>query len=361
MKKSNLYKIGLTHGDYNGVGYEVILKTLSDDRILEHFIPIVYGVQEIMEQYQKLLSIDLSKPVRVISDATNATEGVVNLVPISTKGVLINLSPGVSTGDAGTLAARALLRARGDLMANSIDAVVTAPINKDNTQGPDFNFPGHTEFFADPYPHDKPLMLFSSAHLPVVGLATTHIPLGSVSSAITEELLLDYLVRLEKAVALDFCIPKPRIAVLGLNPHAGENGLLGHEEVSVIRPVVQKLFARGMLIFGPYPADGLWGSGAYTHFDVVVSMYHDQGLIPFKLLAMDDGVNITCGLPIVRTSPDHGTAYDIAGKGKANPASFRAAIFRAIDIIRSRKRNDEVTANPLVEKYHANMKEDRHR
>ncbi len=359
--RNNLFKIGITHGDFNGVGYEVLLKTLSDDRIFDLFTPIVYGAQEFVEYYQRLLSIELSRQIKVIGRATDATDGVINLIPISTGGVPTDVTPGEATRPAGILAVRALMKARDDVMAGNVDALVTAPINKDMTWSPEFQYPGHTEFFADPYSDSRPLMLFSMEGLPVVGLLTTHIPISMVSETITKELLTDYLLRFEKALSVDFGIPKPRIAVEGLNPHAGEGGMLGSEEVQIIAPVVRELFDKGMLVFGPYSSDGLWGSGAYRRFDAVVAMYHDQGLIPFKLLAMNGGVNVTSGLPIVRTSPDHGTAYDIAGKGEASPTSFRAAIYKAIDILRSRKLNAEITANPLVDQYSTKTREDRRR
>ncbi len=357
MMRNNVFKIGITHGDYNGVGYEVLLRTLSDERMLEHFIPVVYGVQEILEYYENLLSIDLPVKMRVVGNAGEATPGTLNLVSLSTNGAVPEVTPGVPTQAAGALAVLALQRAREDVMAGRIDAVVTAPINKDMARSRDFEYPGHTEYFAAPFPDARPLMLFRMAGLPVVGLVTTHLPLRMVPETITEELLEDYLLRLERALSVDFCIQKPRIAVVGLNPHAGENGLLGREEERVIAPVIQRLFENGMLVFGPYASDGLWGSGAYRRFDAIVSMYHDQGLIPFKLLGMSGGVNVTSGLPIPRTSPDHGTAYDIAGKGIADPASFRASIFEAIDILRNRALHAELTSNPLVDRYTSGREE----
>lgn len=348
---SKLIRIGITHGDFNGIGYEVILKTFQDDRILELCTPVIYGSQQIFNYYRKVLDIHKDLSFNVIKSAKDARQGEFNLVEVNTDGSDLIVQYGQPNSIAGRYAVKALLDAQNDLKDNYIDAVVTAPINKEMCQNEGFRFNGHTDFFAHPYcGEEKAIMMFVHGSLRVA-LHTTHMPYSSVPSTITRDAIEDTIIRLEKTMMQDFEIPKPRIAVLGLNPHAGENGLLGSEEREAIVPAIRSVWESGRLVFGPFPADGYWGSGNYRHFDVTLAMYHDQGLLPFKLLAMDQGVNITAGLPIIRTSPDHGTAYDIAGKGVANEDSFRNAIYRALDICSARSRFKEMTQNPLKTKY----------
>lgn len=348
---SNITKIGITHGDFNGVGYEVIIKTLQDDRMLELFTPVIYGSQQIFNYYRKLLGVNKDFSFNIIKSAKDACEGRFNLVEVNTNGSDLIVQCGIAHPNAGKFAAKALLEAQRDLHDKHIDAVVTAPINKEVIQSEQFRFNGHTDFFGDPYKADyKPIMLFTQDSLRVA-LFTTHMPYSAVPQMLTQETLEQFILSLEETMKQDFGIAKPRMAVLGLNPHAGENGLLGREEIEIIEPVIKRVWESGRLVFGPFPADGFWGSGNYKHFDVTIAMYHDQGLLPFKLLAMDQGVNITSGLPIIRTSPDHGTAYDIAGKGVANETSFRNAIYRAIDIFKARENHKEATHNPLKVKY----------
>lgn len=348
---NNKIKIGITHGDYNGIGYEVILKTLSDQRILELFTPVIYGSTQLFNYHKKSLGIDINAPLNVIAHTDEITEGSINLIPVNESGIEVHVQYGDASRAAGCLASRALIDARQDLMSGAIDAVVTAPINKDTIQSKDFDFNGHTEFFSEPFKGSKePTMIFTCGELRVA-LVTMHHPFVEVSHQLTLDRLEKSIFGLERTLQQDFGILKPRIAVLGLNPHAGENGLLGNEEQAVITPAINKAWHNGSLVFGPFPADGFWGSGSYKHYDAVLAMYHDQGLIPFKLLAMNDGVNITAGLPIIRTSPDHGTAYDIAGKGIANENSLRNAIYSAIDMHKNREIYKEVTAHPLRKRY----------
>ncbi|MBR8702444.1 4-hydroxythreonine-4-phosphate dehydrogenase PdxA [Porphyromonas levii] len=344
-------KIGITHGDFNGIGYEVILKTLVDDRCVELFTPVLYCSSQALSYYKKGLGINVTLRNNIVKSAADAVEGELNIVEVNTDGGEVNVSHGAQSALAGKLAERALVAAREDLLRGTIDAVVTAPINKEVMGQQGFPFVGHTDFFAEPFRGSaEPMMLFAADEVKVA-LLTIHMPLREVPQYVTKERVLSAISAVEHTMQQDFGVEKPRIAVLGLNPHAGENGLLGHEEVDVIAPAVSEAWTSGYHVFGPFAADGFWGSGNYRQFDVVLSMYHDQGLLPFKLLAMDEGVNITCGLPIIRTSPDHGTAFDISGKGIAKEVSFRNAIYRAIDIHRNRVRYRETTAHPLQKQY----------
>lgn len=349
---SDIIKIGLTHGDLNGIGYEVILKTLSDERCLELFTPILYGSEQALNYYKKgLKNLSYTPEVQVISDASKAHNGALNLVEVNTDGGDVQVQFGATSALAGKLAIQALTMARNDLVSGDISAVVTAPINKSVVQGIGFPFVGHTQFFAAPFREmHQPLMLFAKGDIRVA-LVSIHESIKRVAESITREHLDATIRQLHSTLQQDFGIIQPRIAVMGLNPHAGEGGLLGKEEAEIISPAVQSAWDDGLHVFGPFAADGFWGSGAYESFDAVLAMYHDQGLLPFKLLAMEEGVNITAGLPIIRTSPDHGTAFDIAGKGVANESSFRNAIYTAIDIHRHRERYKQATANPLPKLY----------
>lgn len=344
-------KIGITHGDLNGIGYEVILKTLSDERCAELFTPVLYASAQVWNYYKKSLGIHIPLKLRQIRNASEAVEGEINMIEVNQDNAEVVVQYGQRTAVAGKLAATALQLAREDLVQGRVQAVVTAPISKEVITATGFPFVGHTGFFAEPYSEThRPMMLF--AHNDIrVGLVTIHEAYADVSGLLTLDSVYQAIRRMELALKQDFGIIKPKIAVMGLNPHAGENGLLGREEIEVIAPAIKQCRDEGMLAFGPFPADGFWGSGNYACFDAVLAMYHDQGLLPFKLLAMDAGVNVTAGLPIVRTSPDHGTAFDIAGKGVANESSFRNAIYRAIDIYRNRQRYIEANRNPLKKRY----------
>lgn len=344
-------RVGITHGDFNGVGYEVILKMLDDPRILELCTPVVYGSAKIAAYYRKGLELAFNIPFNQIQQASQARTDAVNIVNVI--GQEAHIAPGESTPEVGEAAFIALERAVADLKEGTIDVLLTAPINKANIQSDTFRFAGHTEYLASACGDGaEPLMILFNDRIRVA-LVTTHLPLAKIAEAITEDAIVAKLQLFNQSLTADFAIVKPRIAVLSLNPHAGDGGLLGAEEKEIIAPAIER--ARNQLkihTFGPYPADGFFGNGLYTKFDGVLAMYHDQGLAPFKTLAMESGVNFTAGLPYVRTSPDHGTGYDIAGKGVASEASMRAALYAAIDIFRSRRTHEEMTASPLPKLYH---------
>ena len=342
-------KIAITHGDINGIGYEVILKALEDNRILELCTPVIYGSAKIAGHYRKLMGLQ-QVPMTQIKDASEAREGAVNIINVIGEDVPVN--PGEITEAAGQAAVAALERAAADLRAGTVDALVTAPINKKAVQSPTFIFPGHTEYLESALGDgDKALMILFAGNLRVA-LATTHLPISKIHEALTKEGIVEKLTTFSRSLHRDFAIDHPRIAVLALNPHAGEEGLLGSEEKDVIIPAIEEVREKGILAFGPYAADGFFGSGAFDKFDGVLAMYHDQGLAPFKTVAMDGGVNFTAGLPIVRTSPDHGTGFDIVGQGKATPESMLNAIYAAIDIVRNRAHEDRAHRNPLRRQYH---------
>lgn len=353
---SELVKVGITHGDVNGIGYEILLKTFEDARMLEIANPVIYGSSKSASYHRKVLDY---KPLNfhTISRAEECSEGKINFINCVKEEIKIEL--GNTGAEAGEAAFVALDRAAKDLDDNKIDVMVTLPINKDSIQNDQFRFPGHTEFLQERFSKngEKALMILATDTLRVA-LATTHIPLSKVAQSITKELILKRLKTLEMTLKRDFRVENPRIAVLGLNPHAGENGLLGKEEQEIIVPAVADAQKAGILCAGPFAADGFFGTGRYKEFDAVLAMYHDQGLIPFKTLAMDAGVNYTAGLPVVRTSPDHGTAYDIAGKGEASDESFRQAIYMAVDIFNNRKIYDEARQNPLRKMFFDRGKDD---
>ena len=337
-------KVGITHGDPNGIGYEVILKTFADPAMLELCTPIIYGSPKVASYHRKAL--ELQTNFATVNSAANVQPDNLNLIPCTAEEVKIDF--GQSTAEAGEAALAALERAVKDWKDGLIDVLVTAPINKHSIQSDKFKFPGHTEYIQACVGHDgqQALMILMNERMRIA-LATTHLPIAKVAPAITADLVLSKLRALDHSLRRDFAISNPRIAVLALNPHAGEEGLLGKEEQENIVPAMQKAEDEKINVFGPYPAVGFFGTRAYESFDGVLAMYHDQGLAPFKLLAMDDGVNFTAGLDLVRTSPDHGTAFDIAGQGKADENSFRQAIFTAIDVFRARQAWDEARQNPL--------------
>ena len=342
-------KVGITHGDINGVGYEVILKTFENPDMLELCTPIVYGSPRIATYHRK--SFESSTNFIVKNNARDAEENVLNIVNCFGEEE-IKIDFGKSTPEAGKAALVSLERALEDYRKGDIDVLVTAPINKNTIQSDCFHFPGHTEYIEEKVGEGhKALMILMNDSLRVA-LATTHIPISKVAESITKNVLEEKLRILNQTLKRDFLIDNPRIAVLALNPHCGDGGLIGTEERDIIAPTIETLFSEGIKCFGPYAADGFFGSGNYTHFDAILAMYHDQGLAPFKALAMEDGVNYTAGLPIVRTSPDHGTAYDIAGQGVAKEDSFRTAIYTAIDIVRNRRTYDEAYAHPLKKQYY---------
>ncbi len=343
-KENRKIRVAITHGDTNGIGYEVILKLLEDNRICDLCNVVVYGSAKAASFYRKAMELPQVQLQRIES-AAEARDGVVNVINVVPEDLKID--PGQPSEIAGKAALAALEAAVADLRAGSVDVLVTAPIDKHTIQSPEFTFPGHTEYLESCLTDDstpaecrKALMMLCAGSLRVA-LVTTHLPLRKVADAITKENILEKLESFERSLRTDFAIEKPRIAVLSLNPHAGENGLLGDEEAEIIAPAIEEARNRRILAFGPYASDGFFGAGNHTRFDGVLAMYHDQGLTAFKTLAMDAGVNFTAGLPCVRTSPDHGTGFDIAGKGLARPDSMREALYLAIDVFRNRARSHE--------------------
>lgn len=414
----NKIRVAITQGDTNGIGLEVILKAMEDNRILELCTPVIFANAKAVSFYRKGLQLSQIQLAHT-NDVKQLRDGAVNVVNVGADNLAV--TPGESTAEAGRAAFDALEAATAALAAGDVDVLVTAPINKHNIQGEDFRFAGHTEYLEHKFaPAESPVEVVAEAQaekvvgdsdtevvaetvvaeaaetaetsaaaatpegadgkakrrgrtrerqperLPVptkalmilfndrmrVALATTHLPLADVAAAITTDNVLEKIVLLDASLRRDFAVYNPRIAVLALNPHAGDDGLLGAEERDIITPAITKARESRIMAFGPYAADGFFGTAAYTHFDAVLAMYHDQGLAPFKALSMDDGVNFTAGLPYVRTSPDHGTAYDIAGKGEADPQSMLHAIYAALDIFRARANDAEAHRNPLRRQYY---------
>lgn len=341
---SDKLKIGISIGDVNGIGLEVIIKTLADAKILEYCTPIVYGHTKVASFHRKSLNLnDLN--FNVISTPADAHGKRANMINCWEEDVKIELGRSTETG--GKYAFLSLERAATDLVTGAIDALVTAPINKHNIQNDNFKFAGHTEYLQERAGGKDSLMFLVSQDLKV-GVVTGHVPVGDVAQKVTIEGIVSKLKLMNDSLKKDFWVRKPKIAVLGLNPHAGDNGLIGNEEQTTIIPAINEAKALGILALGPYAADGFFANGSYKKFDAVLAMYHDQGLIPFKQIAFEDGVNFTAGLNVVRTSPDHGTAYDIAGKNEASEISFREALFSAIHIVKHRRESAELTENTLT-------------
>ncbi len=336
-------KVGITHGDINGIGYEVIFKTFADARVYDSFVPVIYGSSKVAAYHRKALNIS-NFSLNSINNIEDAHDKRVNIINCLDDNIRVEL--GKSTSIGGDSAFKALERAVKDLKAGKIDVLVTAPINKENIQSETFNFPGHTEYLHQAAGDGEALMLMVSEHMKV-GVVAGHVPIKEVPSKITEENILKKLRTLNKSLQIDFSVRKPRIAVLGLNPHAGDGGVLGTEEQDIIIPTLEKAKQEGIMALGPFPADGLFGSEQFKNFDGILAMYHDQGLAPFKTLTFSKGVNFTAGLPFIRTSPDHGTAFEIAGMDKANATSFKEAVYLAVDVCRNRKMNVELLKNPL--------------
>lgn len=340
--KDNI-KVGISQGDINGIGYEVIMKTLIDPRILDMCTPIVYGSPKVAAYHRKALDIN-NLSFNHIRTASEAVPKKIHIINCISEEVRVEL--GKSTPIAGESSYKALERAVSDLRNGEIDVLVTAPINKDNIQSENFSFPGHTEYLTQKFSVNDYLMLMVSEQMKI-GVVTGHIPLSEVSSKLTKELIMSKLRIISKSLKQDFSITSPRIAVLGLNPHAGDNGLLGKEELEIIIPAIKEAKEEGIVAIGPYPADGFFGSSDYMKFDAILAMYHDQGLTPFKLASFERGVNFTAGLPVVRTSPAHGTAYNLAGENIASPESFREALYLAIDVYNNRTIWNEISKDPL--------------
>lgn len=337
-------KLGITIGDINGVSVEVIIKALSDERMLNLFTPIIYGSSKVISYHKNIVDSE-NFQFTSISKAESSKYNRVNVLNCWDE--TANIELGKATQEAGKFAHIALDRAVRDFQNNQIDGIVTAPINKHAMKMANFPFPGHTEFIADKFKSSNSLMMMVSESLKVA-LVTNHEPITKVAELITKESVTKKLNILHKTLVQDFGIEKPLIAVLGLNPHAGDDGAIGTEDDTEVRPAIIEAKKNGMSVMGPYPADGFFGSSQYKKFDAILAMYHDQGLIPFKSLSFGNGVNFTAGLPLVRTSPDHGTAYDIAGKNIADESSIRSAIYRAIDIAKTRKEYHESRENQLV-------------
>ena len=335
--------VGISQGDINGIGLEVIIKTFLDAQILELCTPVIFGSNKTASVHRKALNIE-DFSFNLIRDISEINHKRANIINVYEEDVTIDL--GAQTEAGGKYALKSLEAAAHALSQNQVDVLVTAPINKENIQSPDFKFPGHTEYLDEKFGTGNSLMFLVSDNLRVA-VVTGHIPVTRVAQELTAEKIIKKIQALNKSLIQDFSIRKPKIAVLGLNPHAGDNGVIGNEEQQIIIPAIDKAKEEGMLVYGPYPADGFFGNGAYKNFDAVLAMYHDQGLIPFKTIAFNSGVNFTAGLPFVRTSPDHGTAYDIAGKNMASEESFRRAVYAAIDIYKTRKQYEEITSNPL--------------
>lgn len=337
-------KVGISIGDINGIGLEVIIKTLSDPDVYKYCTPVVYGHTKVASFHRKAAGIQ-EFSFQVVSDAEHAHQGKPNMINCWEEDVKIELGESNPTG--GKYALLSLQRATEDLVAGKIDALVTAPINKHNIQSDEFKFPGHTEYIQEKAKGSDSLMFLMGEDLKV-GVVTGHVPVKDIVKGISKEAIVSKLRLMDQSLRKDFWVEKPKIAVLGLNPHAGDNGLLGTEEQEIISPAIEEAFNEGIFAFGPFPADGFFGKQAYSKFDAVLAMYHDQGLIPFKSLSFNYGVNYTAGLNVVRTSPDHGTGYDIAGKNMASPTSFRTALFMALHIVRQRREQEELQENHLA-------------
>ena len=335
--------VGISQGDINGIGYEVIMKALMDSTINDLCIPIVYGSPKVAAYHRKALDFNnfSFNNIRFPEEAHSRKANLVNCL-----GDDVRVELGKSTTHSGECAFDALEKSVEDLKAGKIDVLVTGPIEKSSIQSEKFRFTGHTDYLKSKFDADNVLMFMISDSLKI-GMVTDHVPLASVSGLITPEAVTGKLKLMNRSLVYDFGIRKPKIAVLGLNPHAGDNSLLGDEEKEIIIPAISKSQQEGILAFGPFPADGFFGSGEFSKFDAVLAMYHDQGLAPFKALSFDTGVNFTAGLPVIRTSPVHGTALSIAGKGEASENSLRQAIYLACDIYKNRQLFEEITRNPL--------------
>ena len=341
MDKTDKIVVGISIGDLNGIGIEVILKAFQDKRMLEFCTPVLFGATKVVSYHKKALNLEV--PVHGITNIDQINPNKINVLNIWKEEVKIDL--GKATKESGTYAAKSLEAATNHLKENKVDVLITAPINKENIQSESFNYPGHTEYLEANL-EGKSLMILLTDELRI-GLITGHIPIAKVAETITSELIKDKVDTMHESLKRDFGIVKPKIAVLSLNPHCGDNGVIGKEDDEIIKPTVQEIAASGKLVFGPYAADGFFGSKTYKQFDGVLATYHDQGLAPFKALSFGKGVNFTAGLNHVRTSPDHGTGYDIAGKNLANSSSFTEALFTALQVFNCRNEYKEITKNPL--------------
>jgi 4-hydroxythreonine-4-phosphate dehydrogenase len=344
VKKAENIIVGISVGDLNGIGSEVILKTFEDTRMLELCTPVIFANVKIISFLKR--ELNLTAAIHGIDKLEQLVVGKINVLNVWRDGV--DLEFGKNDAAVGSYAIKSFVAATKALKEGFVDVLVTAPINKYNIQSEEFKFPGHTDYL-DKELNGNALMLMVHDDLRV-GLLTDHVPVNEVAQKLTEKLISEKLETIINTLKQDFEIEKPKVAVLGLNPHSGDNGVIGNEEEKIIKPTLKKLFEAGNMVFGPFPADGFFGSGQYEKYDAVLAMYHDQGLIPFKTLSFGNGVNYTAGLDKIRTSPDHGTAYEIAGKGMANNESFKEAVYLAIDIFHRRNDYQELTKNQLKTK-----------
>jgi len=340
--KKNI-RVGISIGDINGIGPEVVMKTFSDSRMLDSCTPIIFCPSKVIAYYRKTLHLK-NFHFTVCDHIKDIKHKQVNILASTHEE--IPMKPGTSTEVAGKIALESLEAATEALKNNEIDVLVTAPINKENIQSDTFSFPGHTEFLKDRMAADEALMLMVNDSLRIA-VATGHIPVSEISNTLTSDIIVNKAEALHNSLVLDFMIRKPKVAILAINPHAGDNGLIGSEEQDYLNDTIEALQDQNILAYGPFPADGFFATGMYLKYDAILAMYHDQGLVPFKTLSFQNGVNYTAGLPFVRTSPDHGTAYDLAGQGKASEQSFRKAVFQAIDIFNSRTENQELEKNKI--------------
>lgn len=343
--KEHKIVIGISQGDINGISYEVILKTLQEPRIYEICTPVLYGSPKVVAYHRKALNINNVNlnQIRTIDEANSKRANIINVLDDNVRVELGKSTP--QAGEASLLSLKAVVK---DMKDNKVDALVTGPINKHNIQSEEFNFPGHTEFLKQEFAtnNEEELMILVSEVIKVA-VVTGHVPISKVPGLITMDNILKKIRVLNKSLMIDFAIRKPRIAVLSLNPHAGDSGVIGNEEIDTIIPAIEQAKKEGIMAFGPYASDGFFGSDSFKKFDAVLAMYHDQGLTPFKALVFEDGVNFTAGLPIVRTSPAHGTAYELVGLDKASESSFRQAIYLACDVCKNRAEYKRLTANSM--------------
>jgi len=344
IKKAENIIVGISIGDLNGIGSEVVLKTFEDSRMLEFCTPVIFANVKIISFVKK--TFESTSAIHGIDTLEQIVIGKINVLNVWRENVDLNF--GVNDDAVGKYAIKSFVTATKALKEGKIDVLVTAPINKYNIQSDEFKFPGHTDYLNQELEGNA--LMFMVQDTLRVGLLTDHIPVNDVASHLTEDLIKQKIETIKQSLIQDFSINKPKIAVLGLNPHAGDGGVIGKEDDTILKPVIKKLFEKGTMVFGPYPADGFFGNSQYEKFDAVIAAYHDQGLIPFKTLSFGNGVNYTAGLNKIRTSPDHGTAYDIAGKGIANHNSFKEAVFLAIDIYNSRNQYVEISKKPLKTK-----------
>ncbi len=341
MKKEQKIKVGISVGDLNGIGTEIIIKTFEDNRMLEFCTPIIFASIKTMSFCKKKFGSAIN--FHGINHLDQVLDGKINVLNVWKDNVTVNF--GEENTKIGAYAVMSLEKATEALKAQEVDVLVTAPIHKHNIQSEKFKFPGHTNYLAEKL-EGQSLMFMVTENLKV-GLLTDHVPVKEVSEHITSEIIQDKIATVYESLKKDFRVSKPKIAVLGINPHAGDNGVIGNEDDDVLRPTLEKIRAQKKMVYGPYSADSFFGSGNYKNFDAVIAAYHDQGLIPFKTIAFGSGVNYTAGLNRIRTSPDHGTAFEIAGKGEADHSSFKEAVFTAIQIFNNRMEYDEISKNPL--------------